>query len=329
MHAARRAALRLAALTAPALALIALGASSPAPASPGLPGPGPGGRGLDLTVPPMPKGPGTAIGGIALSPYRAGQDPNEGQHPSAAEVERDVALLAPRTAALRTYGASGGGGLVPEAAGRRGMWVMQGAWLSGGAAADEAELKALARLAAAHPSIHSVLAGNETVLHGLLEPAALVAFMRRAGEETGLPVSTAEPWHVWLEHPELAREADFLAAHILPYWDGVPAEEAAGYVLRRCRELEARYPGKPVVIAETGWPSEGPARGGAIPSTGTQALFVARFLDLAHRERLDYFLLEAFDQPWKRRREGAVGGAWGLWDAGRIPKPGLPPLPER
>lgn len=326
MHAARR--------TAPRLLALFLALAAPASlAGPGMPGPGPDGRGLDLTVPPADGGlreeAARPIMGIALSPYGAGHDPDEGRHPGAAEVARDVALLAGHAAALRTYGSLGGGGLVPEAAGRHGMEVMQGAWLSGEAAADEAELLALAGLAAAHPNIRRALAGNEAVLHGLLEPAALAAHMARVRRDTGLPVSTAEPWHIWLGHPELARGADFLAVHILPYWDGVPVEEAAGYVLRRYRELEARYPGKPVVIAETGWPSEGEPLGGAVPSVAAQALFTARFLDLARREGLDYFLLEAFDQPWKRRREGSVGGAWGLWDAGRTPKPALPAPSER
>lgn len=318
---------------APILALAAL-CGLPAWASPGLPGPGPDGLGISLAPAAAaapaerPEGGGPEkVAGIALSPYGAGHDPDEGRHPGPAEVARDVALLAGHTTALRTYGSLAGGGLVPEAAGRLGIDVMQGAWLSGDDAADEAELQALARLAALNPNVTRVLAGNEAILHGDLDSAKVIAHMGRVRRETGLPVSTAEPWHIWLNHPELAREADFIAVHILPYWDGVPVEEAAGYVLRRYRELEGRYPGKPIVIVETGWPDQGTQRGGAVPSAGAQARFVADFLRLARSEGLDYFLLEAFDQPWKSRREGDVGGAWGLWRADRTPKPGLHPLP--
>ena len=40
--------------------------------------------------------------------------------------------------------------------------------------------------------------------------------------EVRVPVTTAEVWDVWLDHPELASAVDYLAVHILPYWEGMP-----------------------------------------------------------------------------------------------------------
>ncbi|MCZ7566505.1 MAG: hypothetical protein M5U08_24145 [Burkholderiales bacterium] len=40
-----------------------------------------------------------------------------------------------------------------------------------------------------------------------------------------------------------------------------------------------------------------------------------RVLAAARAGGIDYNLIEAFDQPWKRRLEGTVGGHWGLLDA--------------
>ena len=37
----------------------------------------------------------------------------------------------------------------------------------------------------------------------------------------------------------------------------------------------------------------------------------------------DYYLIEAFDQPWKNTGEGAVGAYWGLFDATGHPKFGF------
>ncbi len=41
---------------------------------------------------------------------------------------------------------------------------------------------------------------------------------------------------------------------------------------------------------------------------------------LAEANGWRYNLIEAFDQPWKRASEGAVGGYWGLYDANRQDK---------
>ena len=125
-----------------------------------------------------------------------------------------------------------------------------------------------------------------------------------------MPVSTAEPWHVWHDHPELAREVDYIAVHILPYWEGVPRADALDHVMMRYRDLRRAFPGKPILIAEVGWPSAGHRFGGAEPSRVDQAEFVRGFLNLAARERLDYFVMEVFDQGWKRGLEGEVGAHW-------------------
>jgi hypothetical protein len=74
------------------------------------------------------------------------------------------------------------------------------------------------------------------------------------------------------------------------------------------------------VIGEIGWPSGGAAVGVARPTPAAQGLFVRSFLARVQALELDYFLMEAVDQPWKRATEGPVGAHWGLLDAGRQPK---------
>ncbi len=48
-----------------------------------------------------------------------------------------------------------------------------------------------------------------------------------------MPVSTAEPFHIWLDpkNADLVNEVDFLAVHILPFWNGVPADQAVDQVM--------------------------------------------------------------------------------------------------
>ena len=79
--------------------------------------------------------------------------------------------------------------------------------------------------------------------------------------------------------------------------------------------MAVAFPGKEILIGETGWPSAGRMREGALPSRTNQARIVSEILDLAKQEGFRVNLIEAYDQPWKRQLEGTVGGYWGLFDA--------------
>ena len=56
-------------------------------------------------------------------------------------------------------------------------------------------------------------------------------------------------------------------------------------------------------------------RAGALPSPSNQARVIHEVIALAKRGKFRVNVIEAFDQPWKRRLEGTVGGHWGLFDA--------------
>src|SRR5690606_2563711 len=134
------------------------------------------------------------------------------------------------------------------------------------------------------------------------------------------PVSTAEPWHVWLRYPQLADNVDFLTVHMLPYWEGIHVEAAVDYIVDKMEQLERRFPEKPILIGEVGWPSDGRTREAAVASTSNEAMFLRRFMERAAVENYDYFLMEAFDQPWKAASEGGVGAYWGVYEVERRPK---------
>ena len=110
---------------------------------------------------------------------------------------------------------------------------------------------------------------------------------------------------------------DFITIHILPYWEDMPirAKFAAGHVDSIRKRMAVAFPGKEILIGETGWPSAGRMREGALPSRTNQARIVSEILDLAQKEGFRVNLIEAYDQPWKRQLEGTVGGYWGLFDA--------------
>ena len=260
------------------------------------------------------------VGGFAYAPFRAGQDPASVPGPGEAEMGADLDLLASRARAVRLYSLEGPLARIPALATARGMSVTAGVSLGPGPAGSEESLERFLAAMGAERHVHRAIIGNESVLRGDLRVEQLSALLDRARERLAVPVSTAEPWHVWLRHPELARHVDFITVHLLPYWEGVAAAHAADFVDARMAELHAAFPDKPVVIGEMGWPSHGRSRGDARASPAIQARVLAGLLARAEAAGYDYFIMEAFDQPWKRRDEGAVGAYWGVFDVHRRAK---------
>jgi exo-beta-1,3-glucanase (GH17 family)/cellulose synthase/poly-beta-1,6-N-acetylglucosamine synthase-like glycosyltransferase len=267
--------------------------------------------------PPWP----AKISGFSFSPMRSEQTPMLQHFPDIGQIDEDLALLAGDAHAVRTYTVESTLGEVAKLAGAHGLNVALGAWLDADAGSNDTEIDRLISIyRQAYKSVVRIIIGNETLLRGELEVEQLIDYLRRVREKVWAPISTAEPWHVWLKHPELVREVDFIAVHLLPYWENIPVDIAVDYVVSRYRELQKTYPGKPVVIAEVGWPSSGRTRGGAVASRANQARFLRRFLDVAQREDYTYYIMEAFDQPWKRDIEGEAGSHWGVYDTDREPK---------
>ena len=267
--------------------------------------------------PPWP----AQIAGFSFSPNRGEQDPTTGQFPSIAEIDSDLALLAGDVIGVRTYTVQSTMAEVPRLAAARGLRVTLGAWLNNQADFNAAELDRLLNAYSANPGqVMRVIVGNESVHREDQTVAQVIGYIRTVKQSVSVPVSTAEPWHLWLDHPELVDAVDFIAVHLLPYWEGVALEQAVDYVFRRYRELQKAYPDKPIVITEVGWPSHGRTLHDAVATPANQARFLRRFLAAAEREELVYYLMEALDQPWKSTLEGQAGAHWGIYNTAREPK---------
>lgn len=263
------------------------------------------------------------IESLSFAPFRRGQGPLNKIYPTAEQVEEDLASLKGITRGVRTYTAREGLETVPAKAGQYGLQVMQGIWLGREPDINAAEVEAGIKLANQYPdTIKSVIVGNEVLLRKDLTVDQLIAQIRKVKAAVKQPVTYADVWEFWLRFPQLLDEVDFVTVHFLPYWEDMPIGVAHSmpHIMDVYRTVQARLPGKPVVIGEVGWPSQGRSRREAIPSPIEAAGFITDFLQLAERENLSYNLVEAFDQPWKERLEGTVGAAWGVLDEVRQPK---------
>jgi exo-beta-1,3-glucanase (GH17 family) len=273
---------------------------------------------------PMPGNPlaaGEKLYCVSYTPFRGRQSPlDPATEIDPRQIEDDMVRLKGLTDCVRTYSTRNGLDRVAEIAERHGIKVMQGIWLGGDPAAAERDVAVAIALAKRFPqTIRSVVVGNEVLLRGEMTADGLAAAIRRVKAEIPQPVTYADVWEFWLRHRAIHDAVDFVTIHILPYWedDPVPARNAAAHVEAIRRMVTAEFAGKEIVIGETGWPSAGRMRAGALPSPVNQARVMHDVLNVAKRQNYHVNLIEAFDQPWKRRLEGTVGGHWGLLDAER------------
>ena len=257
---------------------------------------------------------------VSYAPFRKpGQTPfDKSLLIDADEIETDLKLLSQRFDCVRIYSVNQGLQEVPRLAQKHGMKVLLGIWIGRNAVENERELTRGIDLAKKYSSsIRAVIVGNEVLLRGEQPASAMRAYLQRVKDAVkDVPVTYADVWEFWLSHPELAEAVDFVTIHILPYWEDRPIDidNAVGHVSHIYQHVKGLVKGKDVMIGETGWPSYGRQRQGAAPSLINQARFIREFAVRAELEKIPYNVIEAFDQPWKRKLEGAVGGYWGLYD---------------
>jgi len=259
------------------------------------------------------------LASISYAPFAGSAHPDSGQLATAAQIRADLKAIAPLTRTIRTYSSTGGVELVPAIADEFSLKVTVGAWIDKNDDRNAREIRAAVDVAKKNRNVNGIVVGNEAIYRGEIAPADLVQLIHRVKREVQVPVTTGEIWHAWFDHPELASAVDFIAAHILPYWEGISDKAAVDQAIMIYDKLRQAFPGKRIVIAEFGWPSAGYNRRAANPGPTEQAVVLRDFVSHAEALGIDYNIIEAIDQPWKTF-EGGVGPYWGLLDASRHPK---------
>ncbi|MBE1236410.1 hypothetical protein IHV25_01915 [Phaeovibrio sulfidiphilus] len=239
-------------------------------------------------------------------------------------IARDLERLHTLTNCVRTYSSrSVNRDVIPEAH-AAGMKAWLGIWLGHDPEENDREIASALDLARTYPeTIEVIVVGNEVLLRRDMTAARLIEAIRTVKQNTSLPVTYADVLDFWVRNPEVAEAVDRVTVHILPYWEDehpVDVEAARTKARETLDHARSLFPDKPVQIGEIGWPAAGRARAQAVPSVVNQATFLREFAAWAHTTDVRYNIIEAIDQPWKRRQEGTVGGSWGVLDAARAPK---------
>lgn len=240
-----------------------------------------------------------------------------------AQIEADLRLISTVSRCVRTYGVDRGLEAVPALARQLGLRVILGAWIDSDNASNAVQIQRALKLTRDYAdAIDLLVIGNEVLLRGEQTPAALAELLASARRSSPVPVTYADVWEFWRRHGDLLRQhVDVVTIHLLPYWEDTPVavEQAVAQIVTVNAEMQAIFSPLPVLIGETGWPAAGRQRGAAIPGRLEQARFVREVLaklPYPPQKNLPAFnLIEAFDQPWKRQLEGAMGGYWGIFTA--------------
>ena len=293
---------------------------------------------IHLSAYPMP----AVYSGIGYSPYRDCQIPGGEKQPSTLQIQEDLFKLSHTTNGIRTYSSLGPNGKVPALAHSVGLTVFPGAWLDypkTTLAEDEAEIQGLINLACQN-DVPGVIVGNEYYLRHRTPEAITYLKDRIQQVKIGVQakcgktvaVTTAEIDDLMFSfqggtkpttnaiqagYLPVINEVDFVMEHIYPFWNGMPVDGAAAYVIQRYQSaaalLKQLYPSqnKWLMIGETGWPSGGKPNGHAVPSLYNQQKYMLELLPLAEQQQVQLMYFDAFDELWKIEEGGGVGQRWG------------------
>lgn len=279
---------------------------------------------------------------VDFSPYVSGYDPDTGPHPPPAVIDELLDLLVARTGTrcIVSYGVLNGLDHTIVAANQRGLSVVEIIYLDTDLAVNTASVAAGSLLARQYPqTVTRVSCGSEVaVRHGLASADPIVASCVNQLRSDGVvqPITSIDTWWEWCNEQwpcqvrGLASSLDWIGVNVFPWWENkysglfpcTSAAAAADFNVARLQDVAARYPAKPTMLTEFGWPAgpDGytesnqffPAQHCGVASESNQQLVIAATLAKLNQLGLSGSAFEAFREVWKASHEGPVGPFWGF-----------------
>src|SRR6056297_1509215 len=250
--------------------------------------------------------------GICFSAFEADQNP--GDLISEHQIIRRLNILRPHTKWIRSFSCTGGLEKLPAIARQMGFKTFVGAWISNNSAQNQLEIQNLKKLLK-QGVVDMASVGNEVLFRGELSEERMIDYLKDVKEAAGdIPLGYVDVYYEVQNRPAIRDLCDVIMINCYPYWEGAAISHAGLYLQEMYHNVKRLVPDKKVIIAETGWPSEGGVIKSAIPSPKNVMRY---FMDIDHWQRqagVEVFYFSSFDESWKVHLEGWAGSSWGLWN---------------
>lgn len=250
--------------------------------------------------------------GLCFSPYAEGQ--NIGDQLSEAQISKRMAIVKPHTKWIRSFSCTDGNELIPKVAKQEGLKTMVGAWIGKDFYANKKEIEALIQTAK-KGYVDIAVVGNEVLMRNELSEQQIIEYINKV--KTALPnvkVGYVDAYFKFIEHPNIVDACDVILVNCYPFWEGCAIEQSSNYLQHMYQVTKNNAKGKPVIITETGWPSQGDYVKAAKPSKENAIKYFIDTINWANKEKVQLFYFSSFDESWKIHQEGDVGARWGIWD---------------
>lgn len=251
--------------------------------------------------------------GFCFSPYVEGQQ--IGDVLQEQQIQKRLDVLKPHTKWIRSFSCTEGNELIPKLAKQNGFKTLVGAWISGDKTKNEKEIASIIKLANTG-LVDMVAIGNEVLHRNEITEEHLLQFINKVRQSipSNIPIGYVDAYYQYLNRPSLVAACDVILINCYPFWEGASLDNAVNYLHKMVELTKAVSNNKKIIITETGWPSVGESVDDAVPSLANAKKYFVAVQHWAKQQNVDMFYFSSFDETWKIKQEGNVGGSWGIWD---------------
>jgi exo-beta-1,3-glucanase (GH17 family) len=250
--------------------------------------------------------------GLCFSAYEEGQKP--GDVLTEEQIRRRMKIIQPYTKWIRSFSCIEGNELIPKIAKEFGIKTLVGAWLGKEPEKNEQELSALIELAN-QGFVDIAAVGNEVLYRKELTEDELLGHIERVKLAIpNIPVGYVDAYYEFSARPKITEACDVILANCYPFWEFCHIDYSLMYMKQMYYQAKQAGGSKPVIITETGWPSQGEDHHGALPSKESALRYFLNTQLWSQKDDINIFYFTSFDESWKVGTEGDVGAYWGIWD---------------
>lgn len=252
------------------------------------------------------------IYGFCFSLYEEGQKP--GDVVSEDQIRKRMQILKPHTRSIRSFSCTDGNEMIPKIAKEEGLKTLVGAWIGSDREKNKEETDGLVRLAK-EGYVDIAAVGNEVLYREDLNEEELLNCIDSVKQQIPeLPVGYVDAYYEFVQRPEIVNICDLILCNCYPFWEGTDFRYSLQHMQHMYSMALHAAKGKPVLITETGWPSDGEKLGEAEPSRLHALKYFVNANLWAKKNDIGLFYFSSFDESWKIGNEGDVGAYWGIWD---------------